>query len=141
MRHKKWHSSKKERRITGKNFKLSPKYSKLRPIWNLAYLHFFFGAFAGKNFYRHFWLFFTQKVEFDKKNNQKYIFDVKFPAESNPVGRIDLNIKKSGKMKKRSFYWKIHYSKTVFFKLAQILRKDNKLHVLWAKFLECHEFF
>ena len=70
------HSNEKERRITGKNLEFA----------------FFCGAFAGKNFYRHFCLFFTRKVEFDKKNTQKYIVDVKFPTESNPAGRIGLNI-------------------------------------------------
>ena len=48
-------------------------------------------------------------------------FYIKFPAESNPVGKIVLNIEE--KLEK----WK--NAKYRFFHLAQILRKDSKLHV------------
>ena len=53
---------------------------------------FFFGIFAGKIFYRHFCLFFTQNIEFDEKNTEKYIYDVKFPVILNSAFRIGLNI-------------------------------------------------
>ena len=70
---------------------------------------------------------------------QKYIFDVKFRAESNPTGRIDLNLNRyrenSGKSRKNVFYyflisilsfWKGFHSKVhvisylLFFKSGEI---------------------
>ena len=53
---------------------------------------FFCGIFAGKIYYRHFCLFFTQNVDIDKKNTKKYIYDVKFPVILNSAFRIGLNI-------------------------------------------------
>ena len=76
------HSSEKERRIIGKNSASAANSqvdSILKNIQNCCLygvLHFFCGAFVGKNFYSHFCLFFTQKVEFVKKKIPNNIFSM-----------------------------------------------------------------
>ena len=64
------------------------------------------------------------------KNIQKYIFDVKFPALSNATGRICLNSEESRKIGKNPLLLKNSCRKKAIFKLAQILQRARKLHVL-----------
>ena len=60
-------------------------------------------------------------AEFIEKNTRKYIFDKKFPAESNPAGKIGLNRKEKQEICKKKI---VNY---MYYKLA--------------KLLECHAFF
>ena len=90
----------------------------------MEFYFFFLEIFAKKNFYLHFCLLFTQNVEFDKKNSQKYIYDVKFPITSNPACRIGLSIEENPKI--RIFIEKFIPQKQVF-KLAQTWQRGEKL--------------
>ena len=67
---------------------MSPKNLKLRPIWRFTI--FLRGFFREKIFIVIF-AYFSHKKNLIKKNTQKCIFYVQFPAEPNPAGRIRLN--------------------------------------------------
>ena len=62
-----------------------------------------------------------------KKNTQKYIFHVKFPAEFNPAGRIGLNSEENPENCKNALFIEKFIAQKINF---QIMRKDSESHVL-----------